>query len=77
MTKLLSPTREPLGLPRGSIRAILALLLTIGVVAAVLGTLSQPALAPGAILLAQLDLMVLRDYFEKRATEPARPEGGS
>jgi hypothetical protein len=70
LTQLINPTAEPLGLPRGSVRAILAIILTIALIASVLATIGQPAVAPGAVLLAQLDLIVIRDYFEKRSQEP-------
>lgn len=71
-----SPTRFPLGLPAGSVRAVVILILTIGTVASVLATLSA-SIATGALpagpvaLLAILGPIVTQYAADRRSSPPS------
>lgn len=64
---MLRPTHYPLGLTRGSVRAILAILITIATIAALLDSLSRGELPAAAAALVLLDQKVIGDYFAARA----------
>ncbi len=61
-------SNEPLGLPKGSIRALITLAFT-GVTAYVFATGGTPG-----IELMTIDTVVILSYFNNRVTEPTREE---
>ena len=68
------PTRFALGLTRGSVRAILALILVIATIAAVLHSVDSAELPAGAAALLAITQAVVRDYFDDRKAQSAEPE---
>lgn len=59
-------SREPLGLPRGSVRAILTLLLVV--VSAVM-IFVQPASKDVGAMFVMLTAIAVRDYFQQRKVQ--------
>ena len=70
--KWFDPAHAPLGLPVGSVRAILAFLLVIFTGAAILSTLAlsvDGALPPGVAALITLTTIIVNNYFRDRHDE--------
>ena len=59
-------TREPLGLPRGSVRSLIVLVLVLAVIPVAIW-----APADGLTLLGPLVTLAVRDYFAHRAQQNA------